>query len=128
VGLGLYASYLATQERLTPALQRFRAVATDLSPEGWAPVSAAYRRLTRPVVQQRAWIATNIRMMLLFVAVFADRIAWYFWFNIVALNVVMVFLIVLHERHCRKLSRLVASGQSSPPSAVSRFGRSSRTS
>lgn len=115
VGMGLYAGYMATQERLTPALQRFRALVTDLSPQRWAPLSSAYRRLTLPVVRQRAWIATNIRMMLLFVAVFADRIVWYFWFNIVALNLAMIVLLLLHERHCRELSRLVAGERPSPP-------------
>ena len=113
VGLRLYAHYTATQERLTPSLQRFRhAVTRHRTDDGGERLSAAYRRLNRPIVQQRAWIATNVRMALLFTAVLTDRVGWYFWFNIIVLNLVMVVLIAVHERHCRSLSRCLHESSS----------------
>ena len=123
LGLRLYGNYTATQERLTPALQRFRrAVTTHLTDDGWERVSAAYRRLNRPIVQQRAWIATNIRMALLFAAVLTDRVGWYFWFNIIVLNLVMAVLIALHERHCRTLTRCILGEHSSQAGRSARRG------
>ena len=110
-GLWFYANYPAMQERLMPALYRFRHVMFTLAAEDTrAQVSTDYRRLNRAIVQHRAWIATNIRMAVLFVAVLTDTIVWFFWFNVIVLNLVMVVLIVLHERHCRTLSRLASGG------------------
>ena len=114
--LRLYASYLATQERLTPALQQLRrALAQPLTATVRARVSSTYRRVNHAVVQQRAWIATNIRMAVLFAAVLADRVLWFFWINIIVLSVVMLVLIALHERNCRSLLPLAAAEGPSPP-------------
>ena len=112
-GLWFYAGYMATQERLTPALQHFRrTMGAHLFSDPGAQISAAYRRMNLPIVHQRAWIATNIRMFIVFLAVLTDRVVWYFWFNIVGLNLVMAVLVIRHERNCRSLT--VAAGADAP--------------
>ena len=112
-GLWLYASFTATQAWLMPALYQFRrAMRTEASENNREQIAAAYRRLNRAIVQQRAWIATNIRMAILFAAILTDTVVWFFWFNIVVLNLVTVGLVVFHERNCRRLSDLLSGGAS----------------
>lgn len=106
--LKLYVGYLATQERLTPALQQLRQSLTAQWPEEVRDrLGSKYRELTRAIVQHRAWLATNIRMVILFAAVLTDRVLWFFGFNIVVLNLVMLAIIILHERRCKTLNRVL---------------------
>jgi len=103
-GFWFYANYMATQEALTPALQRLRrAVTTDTNGQLAERLAPAYRQRMLPLVHQRAWLATNIRMGLLFLAIFTNTVVWFFWLTILGLNLVMALIIARHEHQCRIL-------------------------
>jgi len=105
-----YAAYTARQERMTPRFQRLRkklaGVGGSEAFQDW--FAGRYRLLCKPLLKHNAWIATNLRMALLFALVFLDRVVWYFWFDIIVLNGIMCWIIAAHERRSDQLAVEVA--------------------
>jgi hypothetical protein len=64
---------------------------------------AMYRALNRPLLRYYNALTTNTRMVALYVAVFIGQVAWYFAFELVVLNLVMILLLVRWqpEAHAR---------------------------
>lgn len=103
--LRLYIDYTARQEFLTPQFQRLRQLLAKapLEEQRLAQFAELYRRRNRPLLKYYSWLATNLRMVIVFGLVFWERIVWYFWFDVVVLNSIMALLIWLHERNSRRL-------------------------
>jgi len=92
----LYGDYVRRQAWLFPrttALARFLA-GRDVPPS----ISRAWANRQRWVVAGCAWIAQNIRFLLLAVTVVPGWPAVYCWIVVGPLNAVLVFLILAHER------------------------------
>ncbi|MDZ7343273.1 MAG: CDP-alcohol phosphatidyltransferase family protein [candidate division KSB1 bacterium] len=103
--LRLYINYTARQEFLTPQFQRLRQLLAkaSLDEQRLAEFAGHYRRLNRPLLKHYSWLATNLRMLIVFGLIFVNQSVWYFWFNVIVLNAFMALLIWLHERHSRRL-------------------------
>ena len=52
---------------------------------------------------------TNTRMLLLFLLLLVGRPVWYFWLELSAFNVLLVYLILQQERLSRSLLELAAA-------------------
>jgi hypothetical protein len=54
-------------------------------------------------------LMTNIRMLVLFALLFISQPVYYFWFELIPLNVLFVYLIVRQEKMAESLERLVVT-------------------
>jgi phosphatidylglycerophosphate synthase len=95
----LYRDYLRRQSWLFPRTTELaRTFAGRTIPEG---LSRTWAERQRWVVAGCAWIAQNIRWLLLAVTVVPGWPAAYCWIVVGPLNAVLIFLIIAHEREPR---------------------------
>jgi hypothetical protein len=98
----LYRAYVRRQVTMFPVTYRtLRAVRSGRRPaegERWAERQAG-------VLPVLTLIATNIRFALLAAAVLAGHVDWFLWATAVPMNVVMVGVILVHERNASALER-----------------------
>ena len=104
-----YLNYMLPQEALVPKLRRLRKGFRAGVPD-W--LTHEYRRACRPLLKWGRMLATNSRMLLLFVALLARQPAWFLWAEATLLNLVLLVLLL---RHDRIFARLLAMGQMEVP-------------
>ena len=111
--LTFYTKYTVNQESMTPAMQRLRAQLHRSFPDG--KVSVAFRREFRrqslPLMKYTNILSFNWRCIALFVALFACMPWLYFAFELVVLNILLVYMIVRHERICKRLTQRLSEGE-----------------
>ena len=111
--LTFYTKYTVNQESMTPAMQRLRAQLRRSFPDG--KVSVAFRREFRrqslPLMKYTNILSFNWRCIALFVALFACMPWLYFAFELVVLNILLVYMIVRHERICKRLTQRLSAGE-----------------
>jgi hypothetical protein len=54
-------------------------------------------------------LMTNTRMLVLFLLLFLGQPVYYFWFELIPLNVLFVYLIARQEKMAKSLERLVVA-------------------
>ncbi len=98
-----YKSYTAQQEALTPRMQELRAKLRERYGDDIpADYREWFRRQSLPLMKYTNMLSFNTRIIACFVAVIIN-IPWlYFAFELVVLNIMMVYMIVRHEGICRK--------------------------
>lgn len=102
--LALYINFTWQQELLSPHLRRLRGLAEHEFPdEVPADVRETYRDYARPMLRWWGLLMTNTRMLVLFACLALDRPAWFFWFELTALNALLAFLILRQESMSRSL-------------------------
>ncbi|MBD5420718.1 MAG: CDP-alcohol phosphatidyltransferase family protein [Bacteroides sp.] len=103
--MGFYANYTRTQERWTPQMQKLRRALRERY-HSQIPQSFAdrFRELSRPLMKYTNILSFNVRSWALFISVLVLRMPWvYFAFEVTVMNVILVYMIVRHERMCRSL-------------------------
>jgi hypothetical protein len=97
--LATYLNFTRQQELLSPRLRQLRDL-TERSFVAGVPDSLRqlYRAAARPLLRLWGLLMTNTRMFFLFLFLFIDRPAWYFWLELSAFNFLLIFLIVRQER------------------------------
>jgi hypothetical protein len=97
----IYLQYTGNQERMTPQLQRMMKVIRDRH-RNEAPESfrTAFRKKSLPLMKYTNILSFNTRAIALFISLFIGMPWLYFAFELTALNVVFVYMIVTHERFC----------------------------
>jgi hypothetical protein len=89
--LRIYLNYTRQQESLSKNFQRLRLRADEVYgtaiPEWF---QSAYRAANRPLMKYYAILTTNTRMIAMSVCVLLDRPLWYFFIEIVVINLVMI--------------------------------------
>ncbi|MCH5247644.1 MAG: CDP-alcohol phosphatidyltransferase family protein [Muribaculaceae bacterium] len=98
-----YIGYTIQQEATTPDMQRFRKTMRHYWPDGYIPqwLRTQFREKSLPLMKYTNILTFNWRSIALFVALFA-RMPWlYFAFEIVVLNIVMIYMMLKHERICK---------------------------
>lgn len=104
--LGFYTGYTLQQEATTPAMQRFRTTLRKYWPDGNLPewLRISFRKRSLPLMKYTNILTFNWRSIALFAALFA-RMPWlYFAFEITVMNIIMIYMIISHERLCRRLT------------------------
>lgn len=97
-----YAGYVRRQARFLPvSVAAVRAMRT--APALDADVRWSWANAQRGVVHQCAWIGQNIRFLLLAVTVVPGHPALYLWITLVPMSLVLVAIVVAHERHTASL-------------------------
>jgi hypothetical protein len=102
--LALYINFTWQQEVLSPRLRRLRDVTEREFPAEMPDVLRRhYRENARPMLRWWGLLMTNTRMFFLFVFLILDQPAWFFWFEVSLLNVLLLFLIKRQENMSRSL-------------------------
>jgi hypothetical protein len=101
--LRLYLNAMHEQELLLPGVKRLR----DMMENNLSAVpvwfQSRYRSLVLPTFKWWSLLMTNSRMLVLFVLFLARQPIWYFWLEITAGNLLLVYLILRQERISRSL-------------------------
>lgn len=101
--LGFYANYTTGQEKRTPWMQKLRAKLTLMfgnSIPQW--FCDKFRRMSLPLMKYTNILTFNVRSFALFAAILIFRMPWlYFAFELIVLNVILIYMMWRHERICR---------------------------
>ncbi len=102
--LMFYTNYTVGQEKRTPAMQRLRQ-ALDAAYGGRIPLAfrEKFRAASKPLMKYTNILSFNTRSFALFASILVFRMPWlYFAFELVVLNIILVYMMVRHERICRQ--------------------------
>ena len=97
--LALYLNFTRQQEMLAPRLKMLRDVVGQLFHSGipdW--LRTRYRNLAGPMLKWWGLLMTNIRMLVLFALLFISQPVYYFWFELIPLNLLFVYLLFRQEK------------------------------
>jgi hypothetical protein len=72
-----------------------------------------YRAFAVPMFRWWGFLMTNTRMILLFFLLLIDRAAWFFWIELIAFNVLLVWLVTRQRRATRSLLEMTTAPQTS---------------
>ena len=104
--LRLYLNAVHEQELILPGVKRLRQITesnfADAIPD-WFQLR--YRTLVLPTFKWWSLLMTNSRMLILFVLFLIHQPVWYFWFELTAGNLLLVYLIFRQEKISRSLIR-----------------------
>ena len=112
--LRLYLNAMHEQELLLPGVKRL----CDMMGSNFAdavPVwfQSRYRSLVLPTFKWWSLLMTNSRMLVLFVLFLVRQPVWYFWLEITAGNLLLVYLIFRLEKISRSLIRFLTTQKDS---------------
>lgn len=106
----LYINYTMQQEMLSKEILKLHKYVIekygDKVPD-W--LRAEYRKLNKPLIKYGNILTTNTRMFVLFIIVFFANVFYYFLFELVILNLLLVYFVIRQENASKKLSKLVKS-------------------
>jgi len=108
--LALYLNFTRQQELLAPRLKELRATASAVfhgQIPGW--LEQRYRDAAGHMLKWWRLLMTNIRMVVLFLLLFIGQPLYYFWFELIPLNVLFVYLIMRQEKMAESLEQLVVA-------------------
>jgi len=99
-----YLNFTRQQEMLAPGLKRLRDVGSQLF-HGEIPdwLRTRYRSLARPMVKWWGLLMTNTRMLVLFALLFISQPVYYFWLELIPLNLLFVYLLSRQENMAESL-------------------------
>ena len=103
--LFFYSGYTANQERMTPNMQRLRAALNERYGEDGVPSQEFrdyFRSLSLPLMKYTNILTFNTRIIACFIAVIINVPWLYFVFEIVVLNLLLVYMVMRHEGICKK--------------------------
>src|SRR5262249_49506614 len=112
--LALYLNFTRQQEMLAPRLKTLRDLVSQLF-HGEIPESlrTRYRNLARPLLKWWGLLMTNVRMLVLFALLFISQPIYYFWFELIPLNLLFVYLLFRQEKMANSLLRIAEVSQNS---------------
>ncbi|PYL68196.1 MAG: CDP-alcohol phosphatidyltransferase [Verrucomicrobia bacterium] len=96
--LALYLNFTRQQEMLAPRLKKLRETVTELfhgQIPGW--LQQRYQNLAGPMLKWWRLLMTNTRMLVLFALLLIGQPIYFFWFELIPLNVLFVYLIFREE-------------------------------
>ena len=103
--MGFYANYTRTQERCTPQMQKLRRALREkyhsAIPKEFAD---RFRECSRPLMKYTNILSFNVRSWALFISILVLQMPWvYFAFEVTVMNALLIYMVVRHERICRRL-------------------------
>jgi phosphatidylglycerophosphate synthase len=97
--LRIYLNYTIEQESLSKNFQKLRRRIAELFGNNipqW--FSDEYRKLNKPLMKYYAILTTNTRMIILSLCVLINLPSYYFWAELIAINLVMIFVTIHQEK------------------------------
>ena len=110
--LALYLNFTRQQEMLAPHLKKLRDTASQQF-HGEIPnwLRTRYRNLASPTFKWWSLLMTNARMLVLFALLFIGQPIYYFWFELIPLNLLFVYLIIRQENMSESLLEVAVKWQ-----------------
>ncbi|MDR3142920.1 MAG: CDP-alcohol phosphatidyltransferase family protein [Tannerellaceae bacterium] len=105
-----YINYTARQERQSPELQQMMKIIRlkyNAEAPGW--FRKAFREKSLPLMKYTNMLSFNTRVAALFISLFINKPWLYFAFEITVLNVMLIYMIVKHERICAQFTKQLES-------------------
>lgn len=101
--LAFYTNYTVGQEKRTPWMQKLRVALKEkygnVIPQSFRD---AFREKSKPLMKYTNILSFNTRSFALFAAILIFRMPWlYFAFELTVLNIVLIYMVVRHERICK---------------------------
>lgn len=112
--IALYLNFTLQQEMLAPRLKKLTETANTAYHSripGW--LEKRYRNVAGQTLTWWRLLMTNTRMLVLFLLLFLGQPIYYFWFELIPLNVLFVYLIMRQEEMAGSLEHLLVTQQRS---------------
>lgn len=111
--LSTYTNYTLQQEATAPAMQRLRRELAKRFPDGKIPSKFRedFRRKSLPLMKYTNILSFNWRTIALFTSLFLTMPWLYFAFELTVLNILLLYMVVRHERICRYFTRELQEGK-----------------
>src|SRR5262245_30500216 len=108
--IALYLNFTLQQEMLAPRLKKLSETANTAFRgriPGW--LEKRYRNVAGQTLRWWRLLMTNTRMLVLFLLLFLGQPVYYFWFELIPLNVLFVYLIARQEKMAESLEQLLVT-------------------
>ena len=107
--LFVYPNYTVSQEQWTPRMQALRAALAKRWPSQTPPVQfrQAFRAASLPLMKYTNILSFNWRCIALFVSLFLKMPWLYFAFELVVLNLLLIYMVRRHEKICRNFTNAI---------------------
>ena len=107
--LFVYTNYTVSQEQWTPRMQALRAALAKRWPSQTPPVQfrQAFRAASLPLMKYTNILSFNWRCIALFVSLFLKMPWLYFAFELVVLNLLLIYMVRRHEKICRNFTNAI---------------------
>ncbi len=108
----VYTNYSVQQVKTTPRMQKLRDELRNRFGSGEIPAAFRndFRQMSLPLMKYTNILSFNWRVIVLFISLFA-RMPWlYFVFEFTVLNLLMIYMVVRHERICRIMTDRLKEG------------------
>jgi hypothetical protein len=99
-----HLNYTRQQEMLSPNLCRLRDQISQ-SPGDAGERVKEFQRRAKPAFKWWGFLMTNTRMLILFACLILRRPLWYFWVELTAFNLLLLYLMRRQERMAQALLR-----------------------
>jgi len=100
----LYVDYTRKQEFLSKSIRTlYKEIFNKYNGKVPEWLKAEYRKSNKPLLKYGNILTTNTRMLFLFFTIFYANISYYFLFELIVLNSILVYFILQHERTSKKL-------------------------
>ena len=111
--LSTYTNYTVQQEATAPTMQRLRAAIAKRFPDGHLPQDFRddFRKASLPLMKYTNILSFNWRCIALFISLFLKMPWLYFAFELIVLNSLLVYMVVRHEKICRRFVQLLDEGK-----------------
>lgn len=112
--LFFYRGYTANQEHMTPSMQRLRRALSEKYGEDGVPSQEFrdyFRQLSLPLMKYTNILTFNTRIIACFIAVLINLPWLYFAFEVVVLNLLLIYMVTRHESICKKAIKHLATSK-----------------
>jgi len=112
--LFFYRGYTANQEHMTPSMQRLRRALSEKYGEDGVPSQEFrdyFRQLSLPLMKYTNILTFNTRIIACFIAVLINLPWLYFAFEVVVLNLLLIYMVTRHEGICKKAIKHLATSK-----------------
>ena len=104
--LRVYINYTFQQESLSKSIRKLYKTVRERYKEqlpDW--LKDEYRKLNKPLLKYGNILTTNTRMIVLFITIFYANVLYYFLFELIILNILLVYFVLRNERISKQLLR-----------------------
>lgn len=110
--LRVYINYLNQQYLLAKNVRKLYSFVEEYF-DGVTPsrLKVEYRKLNKPMIKFQNILTTNTRMIVLFIALFFGNILYYFLFELIILNLLLVYFVIREEKIHRYLLTFAKSNK-----------------
>ena len=108
-----YTNYTVQQEATAPAMQALRHELAVRFPDQKIPrqFREDFRRKSLPLMKYTNILSFNWRTIALFVSLFLTMPWLYFAFELTVLNALLIYMVIRHEKICRRFTRMLKEGK-----------------